>query len=52
MASLYIDDKAAIATPSLPVYDENISIVPQKYHGTDADRHEMSMLGKKQVLRV
>lgn len=25
--------------------------VPQKYAGTDFDKHDMSMLGKKQVLR-
>lgn len=52
MASLHSDDKAVIATPSLPVFDEDINIIPQKYHGTDADRHDMNMLGKKQVLRV
>jgi choline transport protein len=55
MASLHLDDKAAVATPkplSSPVFDERISIIPEKYHGTDADRHEMTMLGKKQVLRV
>lgn len=26
--------------------------VPQKYRGTEADRNDMYMLGKKQVLRV
>ncbi|KAF1956444.1 amino acid transporter-like protein [Byssothecium circinans] len=54
MISRHVDDKDAIST-SAPitslVFDEKISIVPQKYHGTDADRHEMHMLGKKQVLR-
>ena len=27
-------------------------VVPHKYQGTDADRHDMRMLGRIQVLRV
>lgn len=34
------------------VFDDSISHVPQKYRGTSADQHDMSILGKKQVLRV
>lgn len=51
MASLHPDDKG-IETTASTVLDESISVIPDKYHGTAADRHEMSMLGKKQVLRV
>ena len=28
------------------------SLIQSKYMGTDSDRHDMMMLGKKQVLRV
>lgn len=38
-----------------PVGDDGSKVVashvPHKYAGTDFDRHDMSMLGKKQVLR-
>lgn len=33
------------------VFDDGISNVPEKYRGTNADAHDMSVLGKKQVLR-
>lgn len=39
-------------TEAPDVFDESISHVPDKYKGTDADRYDMSVLGKKQVLRV
>lgn len=34
------------------VFDNNVSHVAEKYRGTDADHKDMSVLGKKQVLRV
>lgn len=34
------------------VFDNNVSAVAEKYRGTDADHRDMSVLGKKQVLRV
>lgn len=51
MSSLRLDDKDAVASVAHD-FDERISLVPSKYHGTDADKHEMRMLGKRQVLRV
>jgi choline transport protein len=33
------------------IFDNAISNVPERYHGTSADAHDMAMLGKKQVLR-
>jgi len=32
--------------------DLDNGIVTSKYRGTDADKHEMLVMGKKQVLRV
>ena len=55
MASLRLDEKdvgEAVSASSSPVLDEGIGIVKEKYHGTESDKHEMDMLGKKQVLRV
>lgn len=34
------------------IFDNSVSHVPEKYRGTSADMHDMSVLGKKQVLRV
>jgi hypothetical protein len=34
------------------VFDDGVSHVPEKYRGTNADQHDMAVLGKKQVLRV
>jgi hypothetical protein len=33
------------------VFDANISDVPDEFKGTDADAHDMIVMGKKQVLR-
>lgn len=33
------------------VFDDGISNVPEKYRGTAADRHDMTVMGNKQVLR-
>ncbi|KAF2669994.1 amino acid transporter [Microthyrium microscopicum] len=33
------------------VFDSNISNIPDKFKGTNADAHDMSVMGKKQVLR-
>lgn len=32
--------------------DDEASAVPAKYRGTANDKHDMSILGRKQVLRV
>lgn len=59
MAALHLNNKdtvnvgtteAGLGSPK--VFDESISNVPAKYRGTDADRRDMTVLGKKQVLRV
>lgn len=34
------------------LFDDGISNVPEKYRGTAADRHDMAVMGNKQVLRV
>jgi hypothetical protein len=34
------------------VFDDSISRVPEKYRGTALDRRDMTVMGKKQVLRV
>ena len=59
MANLQLDNKdisavqmAEAGNLSPKVFDEGISNVPTKYRGTDADRRDMTVLGKKQVLRV
>jgi hypothetical protein len=64
MASLHLDKKPITAdiqlteapgTPSpndAKVFDDGISHVPEKYRGTVADKRDMTVLGKKQVLRV
>ncbi len=57
MPSLHLNDKTAadveLREPAVTsVFDDEISHVPQKYHGTSSDKHEMAVLGKKQVLRV
>ncbi|KAF2728896.1 amino acid transporter-like protein [Polyplosphaeria fusca] len=49
MASLHLDNKEVATTAN--VVDERISNVAERYRGTDADRHDMTVLGKKQVLR-
>ena len=55
MTSLHLDEKdvgEAVSASSSPIVDESVGIVKEKYHGTESDKHEMNMLGKKQVLRV
>ena len=60
MASLHINNKDITAVElaeadspgSIKVFDGSVSNVPEKYRGTDADRKDMTVLGKKQVLRV
>lgn len=59
MAALHLNNKDTInvgetetGLGSPKVFDESISNVPIKYRGTDADRRDMTVLGKKQVLRV
>lgn len=38
--------------PGAAIFDNSVSHVPEKYRGTSADMHDMSVMGKKQVLRV
>ena len=54
MLSSHLDQKDVDGEVSVssPVFDEGIGTVKEKYHGTNSDRHEMNVLGKKQVLRV
>jgi len=54
MTSLRLDEKndEAVSASSSPIVDEGVGIVKEKYHGTESDKYEMNMLGKKQVLRV
>ena len=62
MASMHLDDKAAgsigdaevlpeYISSSDDVFDERISHVAAQYRGTETDQHDMTVLGKKQVLR-
>jgi hypothetical protein len=44
----------SVPSTEMQAFDDGLSskeFVPKTYQGTAADRHEMSMLGKKQVLR-
>lgn len=63
MASLHLNNKdvadielteaPGTSSPNDPkVFDDSISHVPEKYRGTSADKRDMSVMGKKQVLRV
>jgi len=61
MTSLLLDDKnvtdrrqhsVAQSSRVVNVFDHDISHVAEKYRGSAADEHDMTMLGKKQVLRV
>lgn len=41
------------ARAEVEIYDlSEGSVIDGKYMGTDADRHDMAVLGRKQVLRV
>lgn len=42
---------APFSTDGEKLFDNAVSIIPEKYRGTSADQRDMSMLGKKQVLR-
>ena len=65
MPSLHLDNKkmagvelteGVAASPNestdAKVFDDNVSHIPEKYRGTSADQHDMSVMGNKQVLRV
>ena len=60
MASLHLNNKEiadveltdAPGTSSPNVFDDGISHVPKKYRGTSVDKRDMTVMGKKQVLRV
>lgn len=63
MASLHFNNKtsadveltatAGTSSPDeTPMFDDNVSHVPEKYRGTPADKQDMAILGKEQVLRV
>lgn len=49
-ADVKVSDTGDSGRPN--IFDEGVSNVPAKYRGTDADRKDMTNLGKKQVLRV
>ncbi|KIX02539.1 uncharacterized protein Z518_08480 [Rhinocladiella mackenziei CBS 650.93] len=60
MASLHLNDNKQILdveltdTPgssSPKIFDDGVSRVPEKYRGTSADKRDMTIMGKKQVLR-
>ena len=47
-----LESKAAeVGTSPFRADDESAATVPLEYQGTETDRHDMSMLGKRQVLR-
>lgn len=60
--SLHLDSKQMKAaessgTPGSPpedidIFDEGVSHVAEKFRGTSADKRDMMVMGKKQVLRV
>ena len=62
MASLHLDNKQmrdvdVSDTPGSPpegedVFDDRVSHVAEKFRGTSADKRDMMVMGKKQVLRV
>lgn len=41
-----------VAATEAEVFDNRSGHLPQQYRGTSADQHDMTTLGKKQVLRV
>lgn len=51
-ANVNFSDAGSDSPNGSKVFDTSISNVPEKFRGTDADRKDMSVLGKKQVLRV
>ena len=62
MASLHLDNKQMrdVETSDAPgsppegadVFDDKVSHVAEKFRGTSADKRDMMVMGKKQVLRV
>jgi len=63
MASLHLNskDKADVELTEAPgtsspnaekVFGDDINHVPEKYRGTSADKRDMTVMGKTQVLRV
>lgn len=55
MDSLHTDHKAptsAVSAEANEIFDNAVSNIPERYRGTMADQKDMSILGKKQVLRV
>lgn len=60
MATIYKETAAvelteapgASSPTSAKAYENSASNVPERYRGTSADKHDMDVLGKKQVLRV
>lgn len=47
-----LTEASATSPNGTKVFDDNVSHVPERYRGTAADRHDMTVMGKKQVLRV
>jgi hypothetical protein len=52
IADIELSEASAASPNGTKVFDDNVSHVPEKYRGTAADRRDMTVMGKKQVLRV
>jgi len=52
IADVELSEASATSPNGTKVFDDNVSHVPEKYRGTAADRRDMTIMGKKQVLRV
>ncbi|KAK5064929.1 hypothetical protein LTR84_000763 [Exophiala bonariae] len=51
IADVELSEPGALSPNEAKVFDDSVSHVPEKYRGTDADRRDMTVMGKKQVLR-
>lgn len=52
IADVELSEPGATSPNDTKVFDDSVSHVPEKYRGTAADRRDMTVMGKKQVLRV
>lgn len=52
VADIELSEASAASPNGAKVFDDTVSHVPEKYRGTAADRRDMTVMGKKQVLRV
>jgi hypothetical protein len=52
-ATVELTDTQSTPSPNgAEKFDDNGNPVAEKYRGTDADRHDMAVMGNRQVLRV